>query len=327
MRIMCNWMKRFVWLNVSLAEVGSIVLRKYAIKLVPFILTVLLLLTGCATKAPQTSGAAEGKLTVYASFYPMADFARQVGGDLVDVVTMVPDGTEPHDWEPTAADVAGLGKASVFVYNGAGMEHWAEDVLASLQSKSLIVVEASRGITLLEGDAKVRDSHVWLNPANAKAEMENIKQAFAQADPEHKDVYEANFTKAAAELEKLDQEFKAALSPLKNKEIIVAHQAFGYLCDAYGLTQVAIEGVAADAEPDPARVAEIIELAREHKVKVIFFEELVSPKVAEAIASAIGAKTDVLSPLEGLSEEQRAAGGNYYSVMRQNLKALVAALQ
>ncbi len=304
-------------------------MRQNRKRLVPFLLVIVLLLAGCATKAPQTSGngTAKGKLTVYASFYPMADFARQVGGDLVDVVTMVPDGTEPHDWEPTAVDVAGLEKAAVFLYNGAGMEHWVDDVLASLQNKALVVVEASRGIALLEGDAKGRDSHVWLDPTNAKTEMENIKQAFAQADPEHKGVYEANFAKAAAELDKLDQEFKAALSPLKNKEIIVAHQAFGYLCDAYGLKQVAIEGVSADAEPNPARVAEIIDFAKEHKVKVIFFEELVSPKVAETIANAIGAKTDVLSPLEGLSDEQKAAGGNYYSVMRQNLKALVAALQ
>lgn len=297
---------------------------------------VLLLLTGCATKAPQTSGegAAEGKLTVYASFYPMADFAKQIGGDLVDVVTMVPDGTEPHDWEPTAADVAGLEKADVFIYNGVGMEHWAEDVLASLQNKKLVILEASKGIALLEGhghegeeEEQSHDPHVWLNPMNAKAQMETIKNTFTQADPDHKDVYEANFAKASAELDKLDQEFKAALSPLQYKQIIVAHQAFGYLCDAYGLTQVAIEGVSADAEPDPARVAEIIDFAKEHKVKVIFFEELVSPEVAETIANAIGAKTDVLSPLEGLSDAQRAAGGDYYSVMRQNLNALVAALQ
>ncbi len=313
---------------------------KIARRLLVLWLALLVPLAGCAANTPGKpgGGAAGGKLSVYASFYPMADFARQIGGDLVNVVTMVPDGTEPHDWEPTAADVAGLERAAVFVYNGLGMEHWAEDVLASLQNKDLIVVEASRGVKLLEGHEhedgeqhedgdEAHDPHVWLNPMNAKIEMENIKTAFVQADPDRKDVYEANFARASAELDRLDQEFRAALSPLQNKQIVVAHQAFGYLCDAYGLTQVAIEGFSADAEPDPARVAEIIGFAREHKVKVIFFEELVSPKVAETIAGAIGARTDVLSPLEGLSDKQRAAGGNYYSVMRQNLKALVAALQ
>ena len=488
----------------------------------------MLLCVGMLVSALAVSGAAEGatgeKLSVYASFYPMYDFASKIGGDRVEVTNMVPSGMEPHDWEPTPADIVGLEKADVFVYNGAGMEHWVEDVLAALGNEELVVVEASEGVFLLEGhghghdhesfteadvedrtiadfagewqsiypymldgtldealehaaeegdmtveelseyyksgfetdidrlvvegnsmtfhtaegettityeydgfvflnyedmdaqsalyrfkavgdvdgalkyvlfadhnheagpaehfhlnfsedgnitteqtlekfatyfpasftgaqiaeemaahgasedhededdheddhDHGAFDPHVWLSPMNAKIEMENIKNALVKADPADAETYEANYAAFAAELDALDQAFKDALTPLENKDIVVAHQAFGYLCAAYGLNQVAIEGLSPDSEPDPARVAEIIEFGKEHDVKVIFFEELVSPKVAESIASAIGADTDVLSPIEGLSDEQQAAGDDYFSVMRGNLEALKAALQ
>lgn len=290
----------------------------------------------------------EKKLSVYTSFYPMYDFASKVGGDKINVINMVPDGAEPHHWEPTPADIVGLENASVFVYNGAGMEHWVEDVLESIHNENLIIVETADGLSLLEGHHHEHDDedeheedehedeedehgefdpHVWLNPMNAKMQMESIKNAFVKADPENKDYYEANYTKYAAEFDALDKEFRDTLDPLPDKDIIVTHLAFGYLCSAYGLNQIAVEGLVPDSEPDPARITEIIEFAREHNVRVIFFEELVNPKVAEVIADNIGAKTDVLSPVEALSDEQRNNGDDYLAVMRQNLKALKAALE
>ncbi len=330
------------------------------------------------------AAAEEQKLKVYASFYPMYDFASKVGGDKVQVVNMVPSGMEPHDWEPEAADVIGLENADIFVYNGAGMEHWVDKVLAALSNQSLIVVNTSEGQTLLEGhhhdhdedhehdededhehdededhehaededhehdedeghdededheheqdedhehDHGEFDPHVWLGPLNAKAQMEAIKNAFVVADPDNASYYEDNYARYATEFDALDAEFSAALNPLPNKQIVVSHQAFGYLCAAYGLTQESIEGLAPDSEPDPARMAEIIEFVKDNGITTIFFEELVSPKVAETIASATGAVTAVLSPVEGLSDEQLANGGDYFSVMRENLAALVKALQ
>lgn len=315
-------------------------------KLFHIVLSVLLLsglLAGCAADpqgAPTPAGSLETngqKLLVCTSFYPMYDFAKKVGGDDIELVNLVPSGMEPHDWEPSPQDLANLEKADVFIYNGAGMEQWAEKVLASLQNKDLAVVEASQGIPLLEGhheenedhggEAMLNDPHVWLSPMKAKAEMEAIKKVLIQADPAHGESFEANYRKYATEIDVLDQAFKDTLSPLPNKNIIVAHQAFGYLCADYGLNQIPIEGLTADSEPDPARMAEIIDFAKTHEVKVIFFEELVSPKVAEAIASAIGAETAVLNPLEGLNDSQQQEGGDYLSVMRENLQALKAALQ
>ena len=297
------------------------------------------LLTGCGTQ-PADTAAGDGRLRVLTSFYPMYDFACKIGGDCIDVTNMVPSGTEPHDWEPSTNDFKNLEKADVFIYNGADMEPWADDLLVS-RSDTLRVVEASENVELRTTDGEHEhahehedadhhhgdfDPHVWLDPENAKIEMEAIRDALCAADPENSTVFQSNYEKYAAELDALDAEFREKLAPLPNRTIVVAHEAFGYLCDAYGLTQVGIEGLSPDSEPDPGRMAEVIDFVREHSISTIFFEELVSPKVAEAIASETGAQAKMLSPLEGLSDEQAAAGADYFSVMHDNLAALMEAL-
>ena len=298
------------------------------------------LLTGCGTQ-PADTAADDGRLRVLTSFYPMYDFACKIGGDCIDVTNMVPSGTEPHDWEPSTNDLKNLEKADVFIYNGADMEPWADDLLVS-RSDTLHVVEASENVELRTTDGEHEhahehegadhphgdfDPHVWLDPENAKIEMEAIRDALCAADPENSTVFQSNYEKYAAELDALDAEFREKLAPLPNRTIVVAHEAFGYLCDAYDLTQVGIEGLSPDSEPDPGRMAEVIDFVREHSISTIFFEELVSPKVAEAIASETGAQAKMLSPLEGLSDEQAAAGADYFSVMHDNLAALMEALK
>lgn len=298
------------------------------------------LLTGCGTQ-PADTAAGDGRLRVLTSFYPMYDFACKIGGDCIDVTNMVPSGTEPHDWEPSTNDLKNLEKADVFIYNGADMEPWADNLLVS-RSDTLRVVEASENVELRTTDGEHEhahehegadhhhgdfDPHVWLDPENAKIEMEAIRDALCAADPENSTVFQSNYEKYAAELDALDAEFREKLAPLPNRTIVVAHEAFGYLCDAYGLTQVGIEGLSPDSEPDPGRMAEVIDFVREHSISTIFFEELVSPKVAEAIASETGAQAKMLSPLEGLSDEQAAAGADYFSVMHDNLAALMEALK
>lgn len=298
------------------------------------------LLTGCGTQ-PADTAAGDGRLRVLTSFYPMYDFACKIGGDCIDVTNMVPSGTEPHDWEPSTNDLKNLEKADVFIYNGADMEPWADDLLVS-RSDTLHVAEASENVELRTTDGEHEhahehedadhhhgdfDPHVWLDPENAKIEMEAIRDALCAADPENSTVFQSNYEKYAAELDALDAEFREKLAPLPNRTIVVAHEAFGYLCDAYGLTQVGIEGLSPDSEPDPGRMAEVIDFVREHSISTIFFEELVSPKVAEAIASETGAQAKMLSPLEGLSDEQAAAGADYFSVMHDNLAALMEALK
>lgn len=306
------------------------------------------MLSGCTrAAAPNPAAKADAMeskkmLKVMASFYPMYDFAAKIGGDKAEVITLIPSGTEPHDWEPAAADIRNLEEADLFIYSGAGMEHWVDDVLASLDNKNLISVEASKGVALRDGHSHSHeeeegagepeeegqyDPHVWLSPLNAEKEMENIKNAYIKADPDNRDYYEANYELYASRFADLNQKFQDTLSSLPNKDIVVSHEAFGYLCDAYGLNQVGIEGLSPDSEPSPARMAEIIDFVRANHVRVIFFEELVSPKVAETIAKETGSSVQVLNPLEGLSDEELESGADYFSVMEENLKQLEAALK
>jgi zinc transport system substrate-binding protein len=287
-----------------------------------------------------------GAIKVSASFYPLYDFTSKVGKGHVEVSNLVPAGTEPHDWEPSTQDMASLQEADLIVYNGAGMESWVDDVKASFGETGPVFVEASSGIELRafseagddaadshdhddhadEHDHGGHDPHVWLAPELAKVEAQNIKDALVDKDPDHAADYEDNYASFAAALDELDQAF-AKLKDLPHKTIVVSHAAFGYLCDAYGLTQIPIAGMDAEGEPDAKTMAEIIGSVKELNVKTIFSEELVSPKVAEQIAEATGASVEVLNPLEGLTQAQLDAGEDYLSIMRDNLAKLTAALQ
>ena len=300
-------------------------------------------LLGCQASAPASTDSAQApegqaKVKVVASFYPMADFAQKIGGDHVEVKNLCPAGTEPHEWEPSPTDINSIEESQVFVYNGADMEGWVKDALESVDTQKTQVVEASDGIQLrtadhshdADGDEEAEegthDPHVWLNPENAKAEAKNIMDALVAADPDNKADYEANYEKYAQEFDELDAEFSQKLAQTKGKTIVVSHEAFGYLCDRYGLTQMPITGMDAEGEPDAQAMAQIIDFVRQNDVKVIFSEDLVSPKVAEQIANETGASCEVLNPIEGLTDDQLAQGEDYFSVMRSNLDELVSAL-
>lgn len=307
--------------------------RNISIALLSLVLLVLAVIPGCSGKNNASSKQIDktGKISVYTSFYTMYDFAGKIGGDRISLSNIVPSGIEPHDWEPSPSVIANLEKADVFIYNGAGMEGWVEKVLASVGNRKLITVEAVKDLKLLDSTEKSSDlkydPHVWLNPALAKKEMESIKNALEAADPANKTYYENNYSLYAAELDRLDQEYRNAVSGFSRKEIVVAHQAFGYLCDAYGLKQIAIEGLAAESEPTPAKMAEITKYVKDNNIKIIFYENLISPKVAQAIARETGAGTGVLNPIEGLDDDDIKAGKDYFSIMRDNLKALTSALK
>ena len=294
---------------------------------------------------------AVGKVKVVATIYPVYDFVRRIGGDRVAVIMMVPAGTEPHAWEPSTRDMLMLEEADLFVYNGAGMEAWAEDILGSVQNKDLLIVEASQNVELLRMEELEEDHdddehdedhdedehghhhhgefdpHVWLSPKNAEIEMEAIAEALIQVDPEHADTYKKNLEAAEKACAELDSAFHEALGEYEGRAIVVAHEAYGYLCKEYGITQIGIEGVSADQEPDAARMREIIDMVGEYGIKCIFFEELVDPKVAETIASETGCRTAALSPLDGLSQEDIDQGRDYFSVMKDNLTAIVASFE
>lgn len=170
------------------------------------------------------------------------------------------------------------------------------------------------------------DPHIWLSPQNAKTMLKNIVDAVSELDPENKDFYEENLKKYTDELDKLDSEFKEGLANIKSNEIVVSHEAFGYLCNEYGLTQKGIEGVMAESEPDAKTIKEIIELVKEKGIKIIFTEEAMNPKIVETISKETGAEVRTLNPLEGISEDDMDKGVDYFQVMRENLENLKEAL-
>ena len=355
------------------------------IKKILFLLAGILLFSGCS-KGTETKDAGKDAennegLKVYASVYPIYDFAKKIAGDNFDVEMVMPQGTEPHGWEPDTKAIKNLESADLFIYNGAGLESWTDKVIDSLSNKDLKVVEASEGVDLIKSshdhededhdhqgaeenhnhnhDAAEEnhdhnheaaennhnheaheedheheghhhgpmDPHVWISPKNAKIEMENIKNALVELDKENADYYESNYQKYAKMLDELDAKYSEQLSALPNKTIVVSHEAYGYLCKDYNLTQIGIKGVNAETEPDAKKMAEIINYVKENKITTIFTEELIDPKVSKIIADETGCLVKVLSPIEGLSEEQIKNKADYFSIMEENLENLVGALK
>ncbi len=301
-----------------------------------FVLVVLLIVAGMFLKKriqrTSVSLSQPNKIVVTASFYPLAEFASQVGKELVDVHNLTPAGAEPHDFEPTPQDLVTLQKSTVFVYNGAGLEAWFDKVYPDIKGK-MIVVKASDGVSLLQSteenpDAKVQlpDPHVWMDPNLASLEVSNIANGFMQADATHAQQYKENGKEYQKQLAQLDQEFRIGLAHCQRHEIVTSHDAFEYMARRYGLTVLPISGLSPDDEPSPQKMAEVVQFVRQHNVKYIFFETLVSPKLSETIAKETGAQTIVFNPLEGLTPDEISQGKNYISVQRDNLKNLQIAL-
>lgn len=278
------------------------------------ILFILSLLVGCSNVSKDNKDSSN-KLKVYASIYPMYDFAKKICGDKADVYNMTSAGSEPHDFEITSKDMANLTKANLFIYNGGGMEHWVDTVKDSI--KELKYVETSSNI-----DDKGVDPHFWLSPIKAKKQMENIKNVLAEIDAVNADYYNSNYNYYADRLDELDNHFKDVLSKIKNTNVVVTHPAFGHFCEAYSLNQVAI----ARDEADPKAMSDTIAFIKNNNVKAIFYEDFSSSKLVDSIAKETGAKILTLNPIESLSEEYINAGEDYFSVMESNLVSLTNGL-
>ena len=276
-------------------------------KKILLLIMVAVLIMGLAACSNTTEKPAQQSgLTIYTSFYPMQFLAAQIAGDKAQVISLVPAGVEPHDWEPKPKTLAGLQESDMLVYNGAGMEAWLEDFLPSLQKAGVKTVNTSTGLELLPFDEKneeenhkgeelAYDPHVWVSPVKYKQQAQNVLNALIEIDAANQDYYKSNYNKLTVELDKLDSDYRQAVASFKTKVFIVSHSAFEYLAKEYGLTQLPIRGVTPQAEPSPAKLAELVQICRENNIKYIFFESLVSPKLSETLANEVGAETLVLN--------------------------------
>ena len=266
-------------------------------------------------------------LSITTSFYPLAEFAQNVGGDLVHVTSLTPPGTEPHSFEPSPKTVASIYDSQLFLYNGGSIDGWAEQIAPSLTE-----VEVLRMSDVITDAQKLRssegalDDHYWLSPLLAQVQVKAILQALVDLDFAHKDYYEDNADRYLAQLQELDRAYKAGLASCDQDVVVTSHAAFGYLADTYGFRQIAVTGMSPDEEPSAGTLAGIAEQARTQGVNYVFFETLLSPKLSQTLAEELGAQTLVFNPIEGLTPEELAQGKTYLSVMKENLFNLRTAM-
>jgi zinc transport system substrate-binding protein len=281
------------------------------------------LLAGCASNEPHPD--------VMATFYPLAWLAERIGGGDVSVGSIVKEGVEPHDYDPTTTDLAKIVDARLLVVQGAGFEKWIQT--ARSQAANTKVVTATAGIDLHTGDpsepdaANAQDPHTWTDPALYARMARNVEAAMAETFPGKAAGFHARADALVADLNALDREFRSTLAHCQTPFVITGHAAFGYMAQEYNFTQLGIQGLDPDAEPDTATINHVVEEARAHNVTVIFFEDTVSPRLAQTIADEVHAETRVLSPLEAIPQEKIRQGASYLTVQRENLANLRDAMR
>jgi zinc transport system substrate-binding protein len=291
-------------------------------------------LFGCAANgdgAGSATGSATGdaSLDVVAAFYPLAFLAERVGGERVSVINLTKPGAEPHDVELTSRAVASVADADLVVYLS-GFQPAVDDAVDAEASDRSWDAAPSANLSLLftptddgeHSDERAVDPHFWLDPQRYADVAEALADALADADPAGAAAYATNAITLRAELDRLDDEWAAGTTTCRSRDLVTSHTAFGYLADRYGFIQRGITGLSPEAEPTPEALASAADFVREHVVRTIYFETLVSPAIAETVAAEAGADTAMLDPLEGLTDE--SAGGDYLKVMRANLATVRA---
>jgi zinc transport system substrate-binding protein len=294
-------------------------------------------LSACSDSSAADSKSS-GKLDVVASFYPMQYLAEQIGGPHVNVTNLTQPGQEPHDLEISAKQTAQLQEADIVVYLK-NLQPAVDDAVAQSQVKAKI---DAASLTTLEkhgnevgGHAAAHDSsqgsetggtdpHIWLDPVRYAEVANGVGKALEKADPKHAADYKKNTETLVKKLDGLNTQYKDGLAHTKTKVFITTHAAFGYLAETYGLTEEAINGLDPESEPSANRVKALEKMAKADGVTTVFYETLVSDKTAKTIAADASLKTDVLDPIEGITDKSR--GSDYLQVMESNLKALQKAL-
>ena len=309
-----------------------------ALAAIAILIPLAMIATAQTGRPAQQDREEQKKMTVIASFYPLYEFASKVAGGRAEVSSLVPAGIEPHDWEPTAEDISSGRLADVLVINGAGFERWANDM------KAKVIANTSEGIEfdhreekemgddehVHEGDGVVVgvNPHIWLDPVLAKHQIDKIRNVMARSDPANADYYNQNAGRFSAELDSLDAFIRSELADCDKSDFIAFHDAFIYFSERYGLRQHSIHGVSPEGEILPQTIQQIIKLANELDINVIYSEDLVDSRLADTIANEIpNGRVLVLSPIEGVDKEEQAAGIGYIDKMMQNIASLKEGLQ
>ena len=268
-----------------------------------------------------TGFAEKRQLKVLASFYPLYEFTKIIGGERIDVSVIVPSGIEPHDWEPTIQDLQKMQNADIIVINGINLEPWITKLVSV--NPDILIVDTSNGISLLEKDKHMfnnkiqNDPHIWLDPVLAKKQIQNIVDGLIRIDPQNTDYYQENANAYNSKLILLDNKIRNGLSICVKKDFLAFHDAFSYFANEYGLNQNTVIGVNPNEEPTAVTLQQIVQKAQNLDLHIIFTEEAVNPRISEVIADEIGAKVLTLSPIEIYEKNS-----DYIIRMEQNLSNL-----
>lgn len=288
----------------------------------------LLMLTP-ACQHPEPSPPVTGRPRAIVTLFPLYDFARAVAGNHANVTMLLSPGMEPHAYEPSPADVAGIASASLFIYTGAAMEPWAERILKSAPNPRRLTVDTSIGIRLMEDGHDGHhhehgwDPHIWLDFQNARKMVDSIADAFAQIDAPNAKLYRDNANAYNKQLEELDAAYQKGLAQCATRELIHGgHYAFGYLARRNRLDYHAAYGFSPEAEPSPNTMMALTKRVKASGARAVFYEELVLPKTAQAIAGEAGVPLLQLNAAHNVTREQLAKGVTFIGLMRENLQNL-----
>ena len=319
-----------------------------------FIMTAGLLLTGCSAVRPEAGPAPDGgeRVRVAATIFPPCDFVRQIGGEYVDVVQLLKPGMEPHSYEPSPADIIRIMDSDLFLYAGGESDVWVEEILEGSDhapvSCSLLdwvdplEEETSEGMQVKEHhrehaegetdgvhlEETEYDEHVWTSPVNAQLLVEQIRDVLISLDPGREEIYEKNAAAYLEELRALDEDYRQMTENAKRKTLVFGDRfPFLYLVRTYGLEYyAAFPGCSGESEPSAATIAFLTDQVEEEGIPVVFQLELSNGRVADAIAEAAGAETEILHSCHTLTVSEAERGETYLSLMRRNLEALRHAL-
>ena len=279
------------------------------------------------------------KIKVYATIFPVYDFAKNIGKDKIELNYIVPPSSEPHDYEISAKTIKDIQNADLLIKNGLGIDGFSDNIKS--ESDKLNILVASEGIEKItykeeghdedqieeEHEHGKYDPHVWLDINNAIKECENIKNEFIKIDSKNKGYYEENYNNYVKELKDLQEEYNANLKDIKNKTILVSHDAYGYLCKEYGINQISITGINPNQEPSMSKIAELTNYAKDNNIKYILFDGLVNPKVSQTIANEAKIDTEILYSLDGITIDDFNNNEDYISLMERNLETLKIVLR
>lgn len=292
-------------------------MRKY-LRVIVALSVLSVALAGCSSSS--TSKSSDTKIKVVAGFYPLAFVAQEVGGNHVSVENLTGPGVEPHDLELTPSQVASFGTADIVFYIK-GFNPAIDNAIAQSTMRNAVDVSSLEELPSSDNEIVGNDPHIWQDPTKYSQAASIFARAISKVDRANSKSYENNLATLKSSLGELDSKFKSGLAVCQRKEIVTSHSAFGYLAKRYKLVQIGILGLSPDAEPSPKRLNEIALQVKRDKITTIFFESLLSPKVAQTLASDLKIKTAVLDPIEGVGKNQ-----TYFSVMESNLSALRKAL-